>query len=289
MAKKQILAPTLFITFCLYVITPWLSFNNIHFLMFNFEFHRFEFLFMAFEASTHQLIYIVISLFIGLLVGLNFTISRFFCGYFCPSSFATFITTSIKNPFILFFTILLFAFVLAFSTISYFTSASNLVLNFTKFDTASIFVGILTTLFTSIFLVFRGWYCSILCPYFFVSAILPQKDKQTFEFFDKESCIDCNKCVKVCPIDELDIKAGFDIRCVQCGLCEVACEKVMLKFNKLSLIKKKFEDRNIFRSFSKNGYIFGIIVFLLMIFVIFYILDSSFLDNCYFTNKELYK
>ena len=32
--------------------------------------------------------------------------------------------------------------------------------------------------------------------------------------------IDCDKCVKVCPIDELDIKAGFDIRCVQCGLCE---------------------------------------------------------------------
>ena len=114
MAKKQVLAPTLLITFFLYVLFPWMSFNNIHLLMFNFEFHRFEFLFMAFEASTHQLIYIVISLFIGLLVGLNFTISRFFCGYFCPSSFATFITTSIKNPFILFFFFFLFALVLAF-------------------------------------------------------------------------------------------------------------------------------------------------------------------------------
>ena len=82
MAKKQVLAPTLFITFCLYIITPWLSFNNIHFLMFNFEFHRFEFLFMAFEASTHQLIYIVVALFIGLLLGLNLTISRFYCSYF---------------------------------------------------------------------------------------------------------------------------------------------------------------------------------------------------------------
>ncbi len=39
-----------------------------------FEFHRFEFLFMAFEASTHQLIYIVLTLFIGLIVGLNLTI-----------------------------------------------------------------------------------------------------------------------------------------------------------------------------------------------------------------------
>ena len=289
MAKKQILAPTLFITLFLYVLFPWISFNNIHFLMFNFEFHRFEFLFMAYEASTHQLIYIVVALFIGLLVGLNLTISRFYCGYFCPSSIASFISLKFKNPFLIFITIFSLAFVLAFSTIAYFTSTIDLFINFTKFDTASIFVGVLTTAFTSIFLVFRGWYCSILCPYFFISAILPQEEKQTFEFFDKNSCIDCDKCVKVCPIDELDIKAGFDMRCVQCGLCEVACEKVMLKFNKLSLIKKKFEDRNIFRSFSKNGYVFGIIVFLLMIFVVYYILDSSFLDNCYFTNKELYK
>ena len=288
MAKKQILAPTLFITLFLYVLFPWLSFNNIHFLMFNFEFHRFEFLFMAFEASTHQLIYIVVTLFIGLLLGLNLTISRFYCGYFCPSTIATFISLKFKNPFFIFGTVLSLAFVLAFSTISYFTSAIDLFLNFTKFDTASIFVGVLTTAFTSIFLVFRGWYCSILCPYFFVSAVLPQEEKQTFEFFDKNSCIDCDKCVKVCPIDELDIKAGFDMRCVQCGLCETACDSVMIKFNKSSLIKKKYKDRNIFRSFSKNGYIWGIIVFTIMIFIIIYILDSSNLDNCYFINKNLY-
>jgi polyferredoxin len=289
MAKKQILAPTLLITFFLYVLSPWLSFNNVHLLMFNFEFHRFEFLFMAFEASTHQLIYIIVALFIGLLLGLNLTISRFFCGYFCPSSIASAIALKIKNPFILFFTILSFAFILAFSTISYFTSAVDLFLNFSKFDMSSIFVGILTTAFTSIFLLFRAWYCSILCPYFFVSAIFPQEKKQTFEFFDKDSCISCEKCVKICPIDDLDIKAGFDIRCVQCGLCEVACESIMEKFNKTSLIIKKYKNRNIFRSFSQNAYILGIIIFVLMFLLVFYILDSSFLDNCYFVNKSLYK
>lgn len=288
MAKKQILAPSLFITFFIYISLPWINFENIHFLMFNFEFHRFEFLFMAFEASTHQLIYIVIILFISLLLGLNLTISRFYCGYFCPSSIASIIALKIKNPFVLFFTILIFAFILAFSTISYFTSAVELFLNFTRFEMSAIFVAILTTGFTSIFLLFRAWYCSILCPYFFVSAILPQEEKQTFEFFDKNSCINCEKCVKICPIDDLDIKDGFDIRCVQCGLCEVACESVMLKFNKTSLITKKFKDINIFKSFSKNGYILGIIIFILMFILIFYILDSPFLDNCYFVNKNLY-
>ena len=100
--------------------------------------------------------------------------------------------------------------------------------------------------------------------------------------------IDCDKCVKVCPIDELDIKAGFDIRCVQCGLCESACESVMLKFNKTSLITKKFKDRNIFRSFSKNGYILGVFILVIIILTIVYLLNGAFLDNCYFTNKSLY-
>ena len=288
MAKKQILAPSLLLTSFLYILFPWLSFDNVHLLMFNFEFHRFEFLFMAFEASTHQLIYIVITLFIGLLLGLNLTLSRFYCGYFCPTSLASIITLKIKNSFVLFFTILIFAFTLAFSTISYFTASVDLFLNFMKFDMSAIFVAILTTAFTSIFLLFRAWYCSILCPYFFVSAVLPQEKKQTFEFFDKDSCIDCNKCVKICPIDDLDIKAGFDIRCVQCGLCEVACESVMTKFNKTSLIAKKFKDRGILKSFSKNAYILGVLIFILMFLLIFYILDSSFLDNCYFINKSLY-
>ena len=288
MAKKQILAPSLLITYFLYILLPWLTLNNVHFLMFNFEFHRFELLFIAFEASTHQLIYIILSLFIGLLLVLNLTISRFYCGYFCPTSLASIITLKLKNPFVLFFTILLFAFVFAFSTISYFTSAKDLFVNFLKFDTASIFVSILTTLFTSIFLLFRAWYCSILCPYFFISAILPQEEKQTFEFFDKDSCIDCNKCVKICPIDDLDIKNGFDMRCVQCGLCEVACESVMEKRNKTSLIVKKFKDRNIFKSFSKNGYFLAIVISILIIVLIIYILDSSFLDNCYFINRSLY-
>lgn len=289
MAKQKILiAPSLLWTLALYILIPWINYNDMYLLMFNFEFHRLEFLFMAFEASTHQLIYIIVILFIGLLLGLNLTISRFFCGYYCPSSIATLIALKLKNPFLLFFTMLTLAFLLAFSTVSYFTSSKDLIVNFFDFETNAIFVGILTTIFTSIFLLFRGWYCSILCPYFFISAILPQENKQSFDFLNKEDCIDCNKCVKICPIDDLDIKNGFDIRCIQCGLCEVECTDVMKKLGKRSLIFRKFNNRNIFKSFSANGYIFGIVVFILMILSILYILDNTFLDNCYLINKNLY-
>ncbi|MBD3842075.1 MAG: 4Fe-4S binding protein [Campylobacterales bacterium] len=289
MAKKQILAPSLLVTFLLYISLPWLSFNGIHLLLFHFQEHRFEFLFMAFEASTHQLIYIIVTLFIGLILTLNFTLSRFFCGYYCPSGLASIIHLKFTNPFVLFGTIFGLAFSIAFATIAYFTPAYTLFLDFFDFQTGSIFVGILTTLFTSIFLLFRGWYCSILCPYYFISAILPQEGKQTYEFKDKESCIECNKCVKICPIDDLDIKNGFDIRCVQCGLCEVACEDVMFKHSqKHSLISKKLLHNSIYNSFSKNGIFLGIITLILMIGTIYFILDSSFLDYCYLSNKGLH-
>lgn len=290
MAKKQILAPSMLATLFVYLIIPWINFDGIHLLMFHFEQHRFEFLFMAFETSTHQLIYIVLTLFIGLILVLNFTLSRFFCGYYCPSSLATIIHLKFKNPFVLFSVIFSLAFSLAFSTVAYFSPAYELFIHFGEFGMDAIFVGIIATLFTSIFLLFRGWYCSILCPYYFISAILPQEGKQTFEFKDKESCINCNQCVKICPVDDLDIKNGFDIRCVQCGLCEVACEDVMMKHSqKHSLISKKIATNSLWNSFSTNGYILGIITFICMIATIYYILDPSLLDYCYFENKVLYK
>ena len=241
---------------------------------------------MGCEASTHQLIYSVIALFVSLLLFLNFTLSRFFCGYFCPSSLATILAHKIKNPFLHFFVVASMALLLAFSTIAYFTPAEYLAVHFFDFGTATIFTGILATALTSIFLVFRGWYCSILCPYFFVSAILTQNLKQKFEFTNDSECIKCDKCVTICPIDNLDIKNGFDIRCVQCGLCADVCAKIMQPKHKESLIIKT--DTTIFNSFSKFGYLFGIAILVTMLCLMAYILDGSFLDFCYFTNKNLH-
>lgn len=290
MAKQTILRyPSLWVTFLIYTIIPWIQFEDLHLLMFNFEHHRLEIFFTAFEASIHQQIYIIITIFIALLVGLNLTLSRFYCGYFCPSSLATLILQKLNNPILEFFIIGLFAFILAFSTIAYFTPAYELAINFTSFPPSAIFVGIITTGILSMFLVFRGWYCSILCPYYFVSAILPQEDKQTFELKDKDSCINCDKCVKICPVDNLDIKNGFDIRCLQCGLCDIACEDVMLKHNKKSLIGLRIHTRTIFNSFSKYGRIYALLIYFISIFLFVYILDSGFLDFCYFENKGLHK
>jgi cytochrome c oxidase accessory protein FixG len=44
-------------------------------------------------------------------------------------------------------------------------------------------------------------------------------------------CIDCGKCVAVCPIG-IDIRQGPNFACINCGLCVDACDGVMVKINR---------------------------------------------------------
>ena len=41
-------------------------------------------------------------------------------------------------------------------------------------------------------------------------------------------CIDCKQCVAVCPMG-IDIRDGFQLECIGCGLCVDACDEVMEK------------------------------------------------------------
>lgn len=49
------------------------------------------------------------------------------------------------------------------------------------------------------------------------------------------SCIDCKKCVTVCP-QGIDIREGFQLECITCGRCIDACTGVMEKLGEESLI-----------------------------------------------------
>ena len=44
-------------------------------------------------------------------------------------------------------------------------------------------------------------------------------------------CIDCNKCVVVCPMG-IDIRDGQQLECITCALCIDACDSVMEKVGK---------------------------------------------------------
>ena len=50
------------------------------------------------------------------------------------------------------------------------------------------------------------------------------------------SCIDCNKCVAVCPAG-IDIRDGYQLECINCARCVDACTGVMDKLGHESLVR----------------------------------------------------
>ena len=48
---------------------------------------------------------------------------------------------------------------------------------------------------------------------------------------DKGDCIDCRRCVAVCPTG-IDIRQGLQMECVNCTACMDACDEIMDKINK---------------------------------------------------------
>jgi cytochrome c oxidase accessory protein FixG len=97
---------------------------------------------------------------------------------------------------------------------------------------------------------FREQLCSYLCPYARFQSALVDQDSLIIRYDrargeprgkGKEAataghCIDCNKCVDVCPAG-IDIRNGFQLECISCARCIDACETVMPKLGHPSLVQ----------------------------------------------------
>ncbi len=102
-------------------------------------------------------------------------------------------------------------------------------------------------LFTTTTYLFAGWareqMCTYMCPWpRFQSAMLDEHSliityeawrgeprgshKQGTSWEGRGDCVDCLKCVVVCPTG-VDIRDGQQLECIGCGLCIDACNTVM--------------------------------------------------------------
>lgn len=87
---------------------------------------------------------------------------------------------------------------------------------------------------------FREQFCNYLCPYARFQSALVDDETLQISYIEargeprkagKEAaaegrCIDCNKCVVVCP-QGIDIRNGFQLECIGCARCVDACTSVM--------------------------------------------------------------
>ncbi len=94
---------------------------------------------------------------------------------------------------------------------------------------------------------FREMACTFVCPYARFQSVLLDRhsivvgyDKVRGEPREKITrnvertagdCIDCNRCVQVCPTG-IDIRNGLQLECVNCTACIDACDEVMVRVGK---------------------------------------------------------
>ncbi len=104
---------------------------------------------------------------------------------------------------------------------------------------------------------FREQFCHYLCPYARFQGVMtdettlqvgydlmrgePRKPRgmklsDLDALKDQGDCVDCNRCVTVCP-SGIDIRDGFQLECIACARCIDACTIVMERLDKPTLVR----------------------------------------------------
>ena len=121
-----------------------------------------------------------------------------------------------------------------------------------------IFVFVASGLIYFNFAWFREQLCLVICPYGRLQSALIDDDSVIIGYdetrgeprgkatlSDVGDCIDCNRCVQVCPTG-IDIRQGLQIECIGCANCIDACDAIMTKLNR---------PKGLVRYDSQNGFV----------------------------------
>ncbi|HUB32659.1 MAG TPA: 4Fe-4S dicluster domain-containing protein [Bryobacteraceae bacterium] len=129
---------------------------------------------------------------------------------------------------------------LAFIFISYFVEPRDLLHRLLSFDirTAGGISGAVVTLITFFdFTLLRQRFCTTACPYGYLQGMLSDGKTLLVHYRDpQKECIECKKCVRVCPMG-IDIRnSPFQIECIHCAECIDACAEILARLKKPGLI-----------------------------------------------------
>lgn len=142
---------------------------------------------------------------------------------------------------------------IAHSFFAYFVGARELLFITldSPFENLGLFIAVYVISFLTLinFGWFREQFCLVACPYGRLQAALmdeksisvfydplrgePRRDKTKVAAGKKDygDCVNCFKCVNVCPTG-IDIRDGVQLECIACTACIDACDEVMDKLKK---------------------------------------------------------
>ncbi|MCO6460140.1 MAG: cytochrome c oxidase accessory protein CcoG [Saprospiraceae bacterium] len=166
-----------------------------------------------------------------------------------------------------------------------------------------------TLTFYGVFAYVREIVCTTICPYGRLQSVLLDQDSMQVSYDyvrgeprgkmsrnaenDNGDCIDCKKCVIVCPTG-IDIRDGIQMECVGCTACIDACDEVMDKIGRpLGLIRyaseKEIRENKKFKFTSRMKVYSGVLVVLLGIMTYMIASSKSISGNISRVKGQLYQ
>jgi cytochrome c oxidase accessory protein FixG len=229
-----------------------------------FDIPRQRFYFAGYELWINEfaIVFFALMFLMFLVVASSVFYGRVYCGYMCPQMIFSEASTALESRLrrlvtkrfmhwkpkartrlyrALFYGVVAVASVfLAFIFISYFVEPRDLLRRLFSLDirTAAGISGAAVTLVTFLdFSLVRLRFCTTVCPYGYLQGMLGDNHTLLVHYRDEtHQCIECRKCVRVCPMG-IDIRQSpFQIECVHCADCIDACDEILGKLGKPGLI-----------------------------------------------------
>jgi cytochrome c oxidase accessory protein FixG len=209
-----------------------------------FDIPRERFYFAGYELwiSEFAIVFFALMFLLFVVVASSVFYGRVYCGYLCPQMIFSEASAAWearlrrlvgKGPL---HRVLFHASVAAASValgcifISYFVAPRELL-------AARVPVAVVALLTFLDFSLVRLRFCTTVCPYGYLQGMLGDNHTLLVHYRDEtHQCIECRKCVRVCPMG-IDIRQSpFQIECVHCAECIDACGEILGKLGKPGLI-----------------------------------------------------
>jgi cytochrome c oxidase accessory protein FixG len=131
-----------------------------------------------------------------------------------------------------------------------------------------------------VFSAFREQVCTLVCPYGRLQGVMLDNNSIVVAYDyvrgeprgrgkneDEGDCIDCHKCVEVCPTG-IDIRNGTQLECINCTACIDACNSIMYAVKKPKGLIRYASERSISENkkiiFNARAIAYSIVLLLLI-------------------------